>query len=146
MWISCFHVTILIISGVLAPVGMCLRGPWISLSWLKNFSLIAIMLGRLRMSVPQVLAIYREVGETIFGRKRRRALAGINILAARYNYKNVEKVVKSTVQKHCKIHTTGTCMEDKLIWKDDEEVDNYWHLCQSYVTIESSLWPWLTYW
>lgn len=100
-------------------------------------SLIAVMLGRLRMSVPQALAIYREVGQTIFGRKRRRALAGINVLAARYNYKNVENVVKSTVQKHCKIHSTGACTEDKLIWEDDREANNHWHLCQAYVTADT---------
>ena len=100
-------------------------------------SLIAVMLGRLRMSVPQALTIYREVGQTIFGRKRRRALAGINVLAARYNYKNVENVVKSTVQKHCKIHSTGPCTEDKLIWEDDREANNYWHLCQAYVTADT---------
>lgn len=88
------------------------------------------------MSVPQALAIYREVGQTIFGRKRRRALAGMNVLAARYNYKNVESVVKSTVQKHCKIHPTGTCVEDKLMWEDDRDVENYWHLCQAYVAAD----------
>lgn len=102
-------------------------------------SLIAVMLGRLRMSVPQALAIYREVGATIFKRKRRRALAGMNILAARYNYKNVENVVKTTVQKHCKSHTAGTCVEDKLMWEDDKEVENHWHLCQAYVAANTIL-------
>lgn len=107
---------------------------------LTTISLIAIMLGRLRMSVPQALSLYRDFGETIFGRKQKRALGGINIFAARYSYKNVESVIKSTVQKHCKEHKSAvtSCDEDTLRWTDMTglRVDNNWNICQTYVDSE----------
>ncbi|MCJ1262618.1 hypothetical protein MMC22_002488 [Lobaria immixta] len=105
--------------------------------------LIAIMLGRLRMSVPQALSVYREFGESIFGRKQKRALNGLNVFAARYKHANVTKVIDNIVGKHCKEHTAGSCKEDRMFWKvsspengrnisspENDHVD-HWHLCQA---------------
>ena len=114
-------------------------------SLLTFSSLIAIMLGRLRMSVPQALSVYREFGESLFGRKQKRALNGLNVFAARYKHANVTKVIDNIVGKHCKEHTAGSCKEDRMFWKvwspengrnisspENDHVD-HWHLCQAYV-------------
>lgn len=96
--------------------------------------LIAIMLGRLRMSVGQALAVYRNVGESIFGKRQRRTLKGINFIATRYNHANVEKAVKKITRQYCREHEPGMCeADDTLEWSDmsDQGVDNAHHLCQA---------------
>lgn len=102
---------------------------------LMTISLIAIMLGRLRMSVPQALSLYRDFGGKIFGRKQRRALWGINPFATAYNHKNVETLIKSTIRDHCKEHqaTLDSCGRDTLQWTDmgGLQVDNNWNICQA---------------
>ena len=134
-------VTILIISGVLVPAGESPQSRMsLELLPLMTISLIAIMLGRLRMSVPQALSSYRDFGETIFGRKQKRALGGINFFAARYNHRNLERVIKSTIQNHCKEHQAAvtSCDRDTLQWTDMTrlQVDNNWNICQAYVVSE----------
>lgn len=120
-------------------------------SLLTFSSLIAIMLGRLRMSVPQALSVYRDFGESIFGRKQKRALNGFNPLAVKYKHENVTRAIDSIVGKHCKEHTTGSCNEDPMFWNvpsaenrhvfenhrvpENDRVE-YWHLCQAYVLSE----------
>jgi hypothetical protein len=62
--------------------------------------LIATMLGRLRMTVPVCLEIYKEVGDELFGKRRS------NIpLATKYDHEPLEKAVRDIVKKHCPIHT-----------------------------------------
>lgn len=135
-------------------------------SLLTFSSLIAIMLGRLRMSVPQALSVYREFGESIFGRKQKRALNGLNFLAARYKHANVTRVINGIVSKHCKEHTTGSCNEDTMFWNvssaenrhvsenhhvpenhrvPENDPVEYWHLCQAYVLSEKGHVPQLNF-
>lgn len=97
--------------------------------------LIAIMLGRLRMSVPQALSVYREFGESIFGRKQKRALYGLNFLAARYKHANVTRVINNVVGKHCKEHTTGSCSEDTMFWNASSAESR--HVSESHYVPES---------
>jgi Patatin-like phospholipase len=61
--------------------------------------LIATMLGRLRMTVPLCLEIYKGVGNELFGKKRSRVP-----LATKYDHEPLEKAVRDIVQKHCPIH------------------------------------------
>jgi patatin-like phospholipase len=61
--------------------------------------LIATMLGRLRMTVPVCLEIYKEVGDELFG-KRRSSMP----LATKYKHEPLEKAVKGIVKKYCPIH------------------------------------------
>ena len=96
--------------------------------------LIAIMLGRLRMSVSQALAVYRDVGQSIFGHRQRRTLGGLNFIATRYNHDDVANTVRLIASKHCKEHQSEDCGgNDTLIWKDltSEGVNNNWDLCQT---------------
>jgi hypothetical protein len=61
--------------------------------------LIAVMLGRLRMTVPQCLEIYREVGNDLFGHRR-----SVLPLATKYRHKPLEKAVQRIVSEYCKHH------------------------------------------
>jgi hypothetical protein len=61
--------------------------------------LISIMLARLRMTVPQCLEIYRQVGDDLFGH-RRNTLP----LATKYHHKPLEKAVQRIVGEFCKNH------------------------------------------
>jgi patatin-like phospholipase/acyl hydrolase len=66
--------------------------------------LIATMLGRLRMTVPSCLEVYRKVGNELFGKKRNTLPLG-----TKYYNEPLEEAVKRIVKEHCPIH------------KDDEE-------------------------
>ncbi|KAK8178666.1 acyl transferase/acyl hydrolase/lysophospholipase [Phyllosticta citribraziliensis] len=66
--------------------------------------LIATMLGRLRMSVPQCLDLYRKVGDDLFGKRRSRLP-----LVTKYHHKPLESAVKDIVRRHCKNHPNGEC-------------------------------------
>ncbi|KAF2007691.1 FabD/lysophospholipase-like protein [Amniculicola lignicola CBS 123094] len=68
--------------------------------------LISVLLARLRMTIPQCLELYREVGNDLFGH-RRNPLP----LATKYHHKPLEKAVRRIVKEHCKHHnhTTDTC-------------------------------------
>ncbi|PSN64466.1 FabD/lysophospholipase-like protein [Corynespora cassiicola Philippines] len=61
--------------------------------------LIAVMLARLRMTVPQCLDIYRQVGNDLFGHRR-----NLLPLATKYSHKPLERAVKRIVKTFCKIH------------------------------------------
>ncbi|KAL9053862.1 MAG: hypothetical protein Q9162_004509 [Coniocarpon cinnabarinum] len=97
--------------------------------------LIATMLGRLRMSVPQCLEIYREVGQTLFGKQRS------NIpFSTKYHDKPLKHAVRDIVKAHCKVHTSvGQCDgNDWHPWRDAVEdkdlasqFDTPGHICQS---------------
>lgn len=65
--------------------------------------IIATMLGRLHMTVPQCLEVYRTMGGTIFGRKR---LIGRLPLATKYSSKKLEKMIRDTVKRHCANHSS----------------------------------------
>lgn len=73
--------------------------------------LIATMLGRLRMSVPQCLKIYREVSEGLFGR-RRSSLP----LRTKYHHHPLETVVQTVVKEHCKQHANSCLGDDWHPW------------------------------
>jgi hypothetical protein len=66
--------------------------------------LIATMLGRLRMTVPVCLDIYKEVGQELFG-KRRSSIP----LATRYDHEPLEAAVRRIVRNHCPVHSTDGC-------------------------------------
>ena len=91
--------------------------------------LVALMLGRLRMSVPQALEVYRSVGDTIFGDKRTLHARGVNILATKFKHTNVKNAVMQITRDHCKLHNPCDA-EDKLLWPDTG-VDNAWDICQA---------------
>ena len=97
--------------------------------------LIATMLGRLRMSVPQCLEIYREVGQTLFGKQRSKVP-----LTTKYHDKPLKHAVRDIVRAHCKQHTgVGECDgNDWHPWRDviedsdlAAEFDSPGHICQS---------------
>ncbi|KAF2115538.1 acyl transferase/acyl hydrolase/lysophospholipase [Lophiotrema nucula] len=80
--------------------------------------LISVMLARLRMTVPQCLEIYREVGEDLFGH-RRNTLP----LATKYHHKPLERAVQRIVKLYCKHHnhSEGDCTgQDWHPWSVDE--------------------------
>ncbi|OJD30515.1 patatin phospholipase a2-related protein [Diplodia corticola] len=81
--------------------------------------LIATMLGRLRMSVPQCLELYRQVGNDLFGTRR-----SVVPLTTKYRHKPLEEAVKEIVKRHCKTHPNGTCDgNDWFPWDVEEEED-----------------------
>ncbi|EKG09902.1 Patatin/Phospholipase A2-related protein [Macrophomina phaseolina MS6] len=81
--------------------------------------LIATMLGRLRMSVPQCLELYRQVGDNLFGKRR-----SVLPLTTKYHHKPLESAVKEIVRRHCKTHPNGTCDgDDWYPWNVEEEED-----------------------
>ncbi|KAI9708449.1 MAG: hypothetical protein M1820_003910 [Bogoriella megaspora] len=61
--------------------------------------LIATLLGRLRLTVPQCLEAYREVGDDLFGTKRSTVP-----FATKYDHKPLERAVKDIVKKYCLRH------------------------------------------
>lgn len=63
--------------------------------------LISVMLARLRMTVPQCLEIYRQVGEDLFGHRR-----NVLPLATKYRHKPLEKAVQRIVREYCKNHNS----------------------------------------
>lgn len=96
--------------------------------------LIATMLGRLRMSVPQCLEIYREVGNELFGKRRSRVP-----LTTKYHHKPLENAVKKIVRTYCKVHKDG-CLGDDLhpwhleddIFANEDEETGVDRICQTY--------------
>lgn len=81
--------------------------------------LIGTMLGRLRMSVPQCLEVYRQVGNELFGKVKSRWP-----LFTKYDHEPLEAAVKEIVKKYCKSHPQGTCTgEDLFPWdaRDEEK-------------------------
>ncbi|KAJ4347231.1 uncharacterized protein N0V89_011170 [Didymosphaeria variabile] len=76
--------------------------------------LISVMLARLRMTVPQCLEIYRQVGDDLFGHRR-----STLPLATKYHHKPLEKAVQTIVSQYCKHH--DTCKgDDWHPWNIDE--------------------------
>nr|OQO16764.1 hypothetical protein B0A51_16555 [Rachicladosporium sp. CCFEE 5018] len=61
--------------------------------------LIATLLGRLRMTVPECLEIYRQVGNDLFGRRR----SSIP-LTTKYYHEPLERAVQDIVGKRCHEH------------------------------------------
>ncbi|KAF2455264.1 acyl transferase/acyl hydrolase/lysophospholipase [Lineolata rhizophorae] len=77
--------------------------------------LIATMLGRLRMTVPQCLEIYRQVGNDLFGHRR-----SIVPLTTKYHHKPLEIAVQRIVREHCKRHGPECTGEDWYPWPSEE--------------------------
>ena len=61
--------------------------------------IIAIALGRLRMTVSEGLELYRTVGDTLFGKKR----SSIPLMT-KYHHQPLEKAVRDIVAKRCHEH------------------------------------------
>lgn len=61
--------------------------------------LIATILGRLRMTVPEALELYRRVGNDLFGVRRSRVP-----LRTKYYHEPLEKAVREIVKSRCKDH------------------------------------------
>lgn len=79
--------------------------------------LIATMLGRLRMKVPDCLAYYKIVGNSLFAHRR-----NVLPLGTKYKHKPLEKAVKEIVKKHCPVHVDQSCNgEDWLPWYLDAQ-------------------------
>lgn len=92
--------------------------------------LIATMLGRLRMTIPQCLEVYRDVGQQLFGKRR-----SVVPLATKYHHKPLEFAVRDIVASHCKQHR-GTCSgSDWHPWSmaidNEADLDLDHHICQS---------------
>lgn len=78
--------------------------------------LIATMLGRLRMNVPDCLAYYKVVGNSLFAHRR-----NVLPLGTKYKHKPLESAVKEIVRKHCPVHVEQPCNgEDWLPWHLDD--------------------------
>ena len=61
--------------------------------------IIATILGRLRMTVPEALDLYRQVGDDLFGRRRS------NIpLTTKYHHAPLERAVRRVVAARCVEH------------------------------------------
>ncbi|RDI79715.1 hypothetical protein Vi05172_g10324 [Venturia inaequalis] len=74
------------------------------------------MLGRLRMNVPDCLAYYKVVGNSLFAHGR-----NVLPLGTKYKHKPLEKAVKEIVKKHCPVHVDSSCNgEDWLLWHLNE--------------------------
>jgi hypothetical protein len=83
--------------------------------------LISVMLARLRMTVPQCLEIYRQVGHELFGHRR-----NILPLATKYHHKPLERAVQKIVSQYCKLHVDcdGTDLHPWDWDPEDEESPN----------------------
>lgn len=100
--------------------------------------LIAVMLARLRMTVPQCLDIYREVGDRLFGKQRSRIP-----LTTKYHHQPLEASVRKIVQTHCKQHIAPDQMcdgDDWFPWEhavphfreaENRNIDFDHHICQA---------------
>lgn len=62
--------------------------------------LIATILGRLRMTVPEALELYRKVGDDLFGVRRSRVP-----LRTKYYHEPLEKAVREIVRSRCQDHS-----------------------------------------
>ena len=96
------------------------------------------MLARLRMTIPQCLEIYRQVGNDLFGH-RRNTLP----LATKYHEKPLEKAVQAIVSQYCKHHENcdgddwhpWSVAENKSVGSlaSESEGGQPDRICQSYV-------------
>ncbi|KAF2747122.1 FabD/lysophospholipase-like protein [Sporormia fimetaria CBS 119925] len=80
--------------------------------------LISVMLARLRMTVPQCLEIYRQVGNDLFGHRR-----SVLPLATKYRHKPLEKAVQRIVREYCKCHENCDG-HDWHPWNIDDKAEN----------------------
>ena len=80
--------------------------------------LIATMLGRLRMTIPECLQLYRKVGEDLFGKQRSRVP-----LTTKYYHKPLERAVQEIVASRCHEHPNCSGKDDLHPWTlyDDTE-------------------------
>ena len=71
-------------------------------------SLIAIMLGRLRMSVDDGISVYEQLGERIFGRPRWfHVRSPLFWPRDEYNHKTLETIIQDLVQRGIPNHAPG---------------------------------------
>lgn len=67
---------------------------------LKSHSLIAIMLGRLKMDVDDCIKAYTELIETIFRKKQSRTGLGLRTnIEARFSSKKLQEAIESVLEK-----------------------------------------------
>jgi len=66
--------------------------PWLIVSLIvTHFRLIALLLGRLKLSVPEAMEAYRSLAKNVFGEKKR-------FSDGKFNEKALEQAIKDTVK------------------------------------------------
>lgn len=68
--------------------------PFSLLTSLIVLSIIAVLLGRLRMSVAQCMTVYEELGTDVFRRIR-------PLRFTQYSHRKLEKAILRTIGQHC---------------------------------------------
>ncbi|KAH9816977.1 FabD/lysophospholipase-like protein [Teratosphaeria destructans] len=81
--------------------------------------LIAIMLGRLRMSVDSALEAYNSLGGRIFGKKRRMGFAW-----SKYDAEILKAAVKDIISNHC-LGEPRQNGDNRLMDPPSDEIDSY---------------------
>ena len=80
--------------------------------------LIATMLGRLRMTVSEALALYERVGQDLFGKRRSHIP-----LTTKYHHQPLEKAVQDLVGARCHEHENCDGKSDLHPWDSSEEME-----------------------
>ena len=83
-WFKYWSVSVYCLNSI-HPIKICCR-------------LIAIMLGRLRMTVPDCLAEYRVLGQEVFGKPRKFPLLRVAVGKPRYRASQLEGIFKRVVR------------------------------------------------
>ena|SRR2546421_7575428 len=75
--------------------------------------IIAIMLGRLRMTVIQCMREYKRIGTKVFGHRRL-------LHYYRYSHKKLEAAFKDVIERNC--HDAGSAGRgDDMMYQDDAD-------------------------
>lgn len=86
-----------------------------------NQRLIALMIGRLRMSVRDTLSAYEDLGSSVFSKAFRLGPLQIDRRfrfdwrSSKYNEENLKSAITDIVQRHCKDHVSPGDGNDVLL-------------------------------
>jgi len=82
--------------------------------------LIAVMLGKLGMTVDECIKAYRDLSATIFGRKHIRGRVSGGLAVGRYSGSGMEKCVRALLHKHRSNEGLPMAADskDKIAWYD----------------------------
>ncbi|KAH9877705.1 hypothetical protein J1614_002922 [Plenodomus biglobosus] len=138
------------VSTLISSLGQVLAGTW---HGPHGLILIAVMLGRLRMSITDCIHEYRALGTSIFGTRRYHRLT-------KYDHRNLESAIKEVVRKNSREHEgedgngedlmrqydfshlegrfkNNTCKVGVLAWREGERGQaDIPHLFRSYDHVE----------
>jgi hypothetical protein len=81
--------------------------------------LIAIMLGKLGMTVDQCIETYHRLSATIFGSKHLRARVSGGLAPAKYSGSRMRRCVRALIQKHRSNEDLQMCANengDRIAW------------------------------